>query len=287
MSRFSERHEYKSVRQAVQRESIDEALRNGLWNAVDLYFCSRIGVQWVSRIAGAQKVLLFKLWTEHFGLTWDAVSQELTTNVISSVRVHFFDCEWYEVYDLLEFLAEELPDESSQGLVGYANEMLEREKSAYRFVGRQIAEITSEQEIKAVEAALAESQPLGVVRSHLERSLQLYKERPEPDYRNSVKESISAVESLACLIAEAPNATLGQALDRIERHTRVEMHGALKRAFDVLYGYTSDEDGIRHKMLEEGNVGRAEALYMLVACSAFVSYLISKAADAGIDLSTG
>jgi hypothetical protein len=63
---------------------------------------------------------------------------------------------------------------------------------------------------------------------------------------------------------------------------KTELHGALKSAFNKLYGYTSDEDGIRHAILEEKEVGFDEAKYMIVACSAFVNFLISKAAATGL-----
>ncbi len=39
-----------------------------------------------------------------------------------------------------------------------------------------------------------------------------------------------------------------------------------------LYGYSSDEDGIRHAILEEKEIGFDEAKFMLVACSGFVNY---------------
>ena len=61
-----------------------------------------------------------------------------------------------------------------------------------------------------------------------------------------------------------------------------EIHGSLMAGFLKLYGYTSDEDGIRHAILDEPNVGLVEAKYMLVSCSAFVNYLIEKAAAAGL-----
>jgi hypothetical protein len=54
------------------------------------------------------------------------------------------------------------------------------------------------------------------------------------------------------------------------------MHRALKASFKSLYGYTSDENGIRHALLEESNIGYEEAAFMLVACSAFASFLIAK-----------
>ena len=43
-----------------------------------------------------------------------------------------------------------------------------------------------------------------------------------------------------------------------------------------IYGYTSNGDGIRHALLEEDSLEYEDALYMLVSCSAFVNYLISK-----------
>lgn len=32
--RFSERYGYKPVREIIQKESMDEVLKNGLWNAI-------------------------------------------------------------------------------------------------------------------------------------------------------------------------------------------------------------------------------------------------------------
>ena len=53
------------------------------------------------------------------------------------------------------------------------------------------------------------------------------------------------------------------------------LHPSFKVAISKLYGYTSDEGGIRHCIIEEdSNVGFAEAKFMLVACSAFVNMLI-------------
>ena len=58
----------------------------------------------------------------------------------------------------------------------------------------------------------------------------------------------------------------------------------LNRAFHNLYAYTSEEHGIRHSLLNESNLSFADARFMLIACSAFVNYLVSKADDANIKL---
>jgi hypothetical protein len=58
----------------------------------------------------------------------------------------------------------------------------------------------------------------------------------------------------------------------------------LKAGFNSLYGFTSDEKGIRHPLLElpSANVDETDALFMIGACAAFVSYLINKSRAAGL-----
>jgi hypothetical protein len=45
-----------------------------------------------------------------------------------------------------------------------------------------------------------------------------------------------------------------------------------------LYGYSSDEEGVRHALVfkEEAQVDEADALFMLGACASFVSYLLAR-----------
>jgi hypothetical protein len=112
--------------------------------------------------------------------------------------------------------------------------------------------------------------------------MKLLSDREDPDYRNSIKESISAVESACQTITGERKATLGDALNRIETH--MHLHGALKSGFKKLYGYTSDEDGIRHAILDEKDISFSDAKYMLVSCSSFTNYLIGKVAELGIQI---
>ena len=102
-------------------------------------------------------------------------------------------------------------------------------------------------------------------------------EKEKPDYRNSIKESISAVESLCKKISENDKATLGAALTTLEK--RGILHPALKSAFSSLYGYTNDANGIRHSLLQESNLTSADARFMLISCSAFINYVIASEAS--------
>ena len=162
---------------------------------------------------------------------------------------------------------------------------MEKNLSAYRFIGNNIGEITNEAEISAIEAALADSSPFAGINGHLRNALEKFIDRKNPDYRNSIKESISAVEGMARLITGDPKATLGKAIKRLKDNGLV-LHRSLEGAWGKLYGYTSDAGGIRHAMLEESTIRSSDAKYMLVSCSAFVSYLLELSREAGLKTTT-
>lgn len=108
----------------------------------------------------------------------------------------------------------------------------------------------------------------------MKKALNLYSDRFSPDYENSIKESISAVESMCCIITgeTGKSATLGATLKKLEKHN-IYIHEAMKSAFEKLYGYTSDENGIRHGGIDFKGATSDDARYMLVSCSAFINYL--------------
>jgi hypothetical protein len=87
---------------------------------------------------------------------------------------------------------------------------------------------------------------------------------------------------LSKIVSGLPKATLGPALSAVEKKTA--LHTVLKEAFQKLYGYTSDAQGIRHALMDETTLDMEDAKFMLVSCSAFVNYLVVKAQKAGIKL---
>lgn len=95
------------------------------------------------------------------------------------------------------------------------------------------------------------------------------------DWAGCVRESIHAVEAMAVRLAPGTD-TLGAALKVLEQ--RGHLHGGFKAAFSSLYGYTSDEEGVRHALVfgDEAQVDEADALFMLGACASFVSYLLAR-----------
>ena len=101
-------------------------------------------------------------------------------------------------------------------------------------------------------------------------------------YADSISDSIHAVESVARMIDPKANKNLSLALDSLETAGLLK-HPALKKAFNRLYGYTSDEQGIRHSLLERAaaDVGLDEAMFMFGACASFAAYLVNKHQKAG------
>ena len=136
----------------------------------------------------------------------------------------------------------------------------------YRIIGDNITDIIDEKQIKSIQATL--DNPYKEVSRHYAKAIeQLYSVK---DFDNSIKESISSVEAMCQIITEKNNATLGDALKLLKN----KIHPALNGAFDKLYGYTSNANGIRHANgLGEGDSTFEEAKYMLISCSAFVNYL--------------
>ncbi len=281
MKRFSEREGFKPEKSVLQLDGIDEALRNSLWNAVDVHFLSRARDDYSLSVLETEQQLATILWLNYFKIPLDEMPS-IWRGVKKILRDYFFQCPWFEVYDFIEFLAINYRfSTTSEGFREACNVFLERELSGYRFVGEHIVPITSKEEIAEIEEALTYEGILSPVSTHLGTALDRLSDRKSPDYRNSIKESISAVEAICNLIVGKEKATLGEALKTIT--SKVELHPALQKAFDNLYGYTSNADGIRHALLDEPTLNFEDAKFMLVSCSAFVNYLKVKVSKAGIE----
>ena len=98
----------------------------------------------------------------------------------------------------------------------------------------------------------------------------------EGKWRDSVRESITAVESVAKSLG-TEGTTLGSVLKKLDQRWRI--HPALHGALSKLYGWTSDEDNVRHGAgtVDGGTeVDREEAVFMIGVCASFCSYLLGK-----------
>ncbi len=275
---FSKRKGFSQVRDSVQKEEMDDALQHGLWNALHICIWENIEYHHYSQAFQSSNVysLFLRYWHDLFKWPLDNLPDYLD-EAHKRVRKYFFECEWYEAYDFIEFTAQNCPDGLAKDFTEFCNHILEKELSAYRFVGNQLTDITSKEELESIELAIDGTTKYSGARKHLHTALAHLSDRKSPDFRNSVKESISAVESLCVAVSGDSRATLGAALKSIEDEHNI--HPAFKKALSSLYGYTSDSDGIRHALLEDSSVSYSDAKFMLVACSAFINYVLGKMSE--------
>ena len=222
--------------------------------------------------------------------TWQLIFKEILSNVYA------MEVDWNRVYEsdkVIGMICETIREDSYHAVLTVIeffanvvsscftaffhspierfNIVFEREYVGYRFVGSHITPITNSTEVSEISEAAAS--PYKEVNSHLEKSIKYLSDRTAPDYENSIKESISAVERM-CSIIIGKSTTLGDALKQLEK-SGLEINSAMKAAFQQLYGYTCEGSAIRHA----GKIGGPgstfeEAKFMLVSCSAFVNYLI-------------
>jgi hypothetical protein len=274
-----------NVRDIVQIDSMDKPLRNGLWSLLNIFVWEQVRAStgmyhgyYLSTHENRQiQTLCRRLWFGYFKKALDQLKNDWK-KVHAELRKYFFECQWYEVYDFVEFVANNYDrSQFKDQFVDACNQTLEKEVSAYRFVNGLISRITEQQEVEEIEQALNRAR--GPVQIHLRRALELLSDRESPDYRNSIKESISAVESVVAGVTATEKGTLGQLIKKLDE--RFALHPALQTAFSSLYGYTSDEGGIRHALMEAETVRFEDAKFFLVVCSAFVNLVKARIPNDG------
>jgi hypothetical protein len=270
MERFSERMGIAPAK-LVQLDGMDERLRNGIWNAFRKYFLPK-DMAWDDPFEDERAYVWFRvIYEEILGLMRDELPWR-SGEALEDFRQRFSRLKWNEVYEMIEFLGsrERVPD----GFTAECNRVFERERSGYRFAGGILVRITNPIELGAVERGMGDASvnSIGAATEHLRAAAELMGSRDNPNFRNSVKESISAVEAVVRDLTGEPKATLGDALDDLEP----PLHPALAKGLAAIYGWTSDGGGIRHALAEGSTVKLEDAQLMLSTCAALISYLVAK-----------
>lgn len=278
MALFSERYGYTKPSDVIIRERITPEIQNAICNCIDnlIFELSIIDrIQEDIPYANTFRDIEIEIHVHYF-------NQLNSTYKHGFSKEYFQDShkEWYIKLDILEIILKRLRIKSDEykhyaRVFNTFKELLNYEFNrlnfGYHIIESQITEITSEHEIKTIENAIQENKDN--IREHLSKALELYSKRPVADYRNSIKESISAVEAISRNITG----------ENVLNFKKMEEKGVvvptvLRKVFECLYGYTNDKTtGIRHALMEDTNAPQAEeALFMLVSCSAFINYLNKK-----------
>ena len=269
----------REIRTLIQRESLDTETRVEFWNVLVVLR------KYLRDVAGetyntdsTERDVLGAVWAWEFKKPRDEMNGE--AHVWGTLKNSIFEAEWYDVLDLVEALIKYLgrfqtheTREAQSLFAGAFNSRFEQYLVGYRFIGDEITPLDSSAEVETVVSAQEDASGIAGARHALDRAVQLLADRQSPDYPNSIKESISAVEAVVRTVTGKN--TLGAGLSRLEA-AGLTIHPALKGAWSQMYGWTSDAAGIRHAGIEAAAADQALAKYVLVVCSAFVSYLIEE-----------
>jgi len=277
---YSQRHGYKSSSTVAQTHSMDMDLKTGIWNCLVLHGLGRLSEDDRRKpYRDENSTFLVDLYQNLLKKPIDEIP-EYHPHAFDMIKEHCFNCQWYEVYDIVDFALAHYPKGGMASSIECLNRILERENAGHRVVNGKIAPITSSGEIKEIERA--SQSKVGPVRQQLEKAMALLSDRRLPNPADSVKNSISAVESLCKIIAADGSKTLSESLRGVEK--RVGLPKALSKSLDCLYGYRSIAPGVGHGGTVNEDVSQDEARFFLVTCSAWVNYLTAKSAVARVKI---
>ena len=280
---FSDRNKIKVENTIIQTTEFDKRTRSALANATDIiiqgYFPNIPYAHITSLGYTAEQDFMRNLLAEVYCDVVDWSRYYHYDSVLNIIQDTILSDDYDAILTIIEYIAKEVPKYIHKsirykGKIHTAetifNLAFEQEYVGYRLINCQAQPITDDNEIQTIQESV--NSKYSEVKQHFNKSLGFLSDRQAPDYANSIKESISAVERM-CSIIIGKSTTLGAALKKLE-DSNVRIHPALKDAFNKLYGYTSDASGIRHS----GELGGKdstfeEAKFMLVSCCAFVNYL--------------
>ncbi|WP_297837125.1 AbiJ-NTD4 domain-containing protein [uncultured Roseibium sp.] len=197
--------------------------------------------------------------------------------LIAEVRSIFEHGDYLEIFGWLEFVLKRNPPYGFPEDIAF---ILEKTGAAYRVIDKTIivpfGSHEEEEALKTAMADLANTEFRGA-KAHLRNAAQLLSDGKNAD---SIRESIHAVESVVRTLEDTGK--FSTALARLSQKTKI--HASMLEGFKKLYGYTSDENGIRHPLLDDAgaSVDETDALFMIGACASFLTYLINKSRNAGL-----
>ena len=277
---FSQAQGYEGLPQPLALGEIRYEARIRLWDLLFLSVWHKNGRAW----SWNDKAWI-RIFVDLHRSFWLRPLDEFTTSVDENIEVYrhsiledsplnlIHALPFNKIFDLFQMIMRhpECPREFTLGVAGVFEEC----RLAYVVDTEEpptILPAATKAEGETVVGAIKELREAGLqgAEAHLRKAGELIN---GGDWPGSVRESINAVESVARHLDPDASKTLGPALASLESSGR--LHPALKEAFSKLYGYTSDEEGIRHALLDNATspAGRDEAVFMVGACASFASYL--------------
>lgn len=268
--KFSQRVGKTEIRTLIQRDDMDDSLKNRLFNIIseilESCFTYEYGIKYVEKAFLADYCDEFAVKTTDLSSRYQDFIGHINSRVYVNNDIWFF-------YNFIEWIVS-LEFNLCEEYVKKLNLVLEAEKSAYRIGSDyKLISITDEVEMDGINDALEKAEKYASVSIHLRNARSEFSKRQTPNYKSVVHESILAIEALSKIISGDENATLETALKKIPN-----LNTNLKESLQKLYHFRGDEGGIGHgsKNNQENTIQGEEAKLILVTSHSVVNYLISK-----------
>ena len=276
---FSQRYGYEPLPGPMQLEELSDDLRREIWNAMRRYL-KDVFINIYTGASGYRDERGYQLFENILGEMLREPEDEIDTSqdgILYQFKSLILQGNFNVVLDLIEIMVNRGWYEKD--FVNCIDELFERDAAAYyldmsdrphKFFprGNKAQGDATREAIKTIRNGGMKG-----AETHLRDAAAHINAR---QFGDSISDSIHAVESVARQI-DPKSKTLGPALNSLEKAGLIK-HPALKEAFSKLYGYTSNEQGIRHALLNKNSpdVDLDEALFMFGACASFAAYLVNK-----------
>lgn len=276
---FSKRYGYEPSSVDILRERISKELLNRVWNVIQdkiEHINKANNVNRSNYVIGSIKdtfleFVLRRCCNNFFKDAYDNIPKA-EIDAYAYFRNKIFTLSWNRFYDFIEFIVPLYGGENEISVILELNKVFEEENSAYRFVGGYIVEINSQIEIDAIESALKLEDDSYEASVHIKDSLKLLSDKGMSDYRNSAKESISAIEAM---VRKKMGST--KQLSDLLKDKRLNIHPCLSGAMSKLYAYRGDASGVGHSLIANSTpVSYEDALFILIISSALINLLMLK-----------
>ncbi len=267
--------------------------------------------------------LLFDLVERGYLIDWTIVARELhrigrlsvveyVRSNVASLKQARTDAEaaleilgWEKVYDFCErlygYLPQEIGHEDSYGnyivavsrgdIQTYIATELQRlfleEDLAYEFTEGAVRRRGRKHTVElATKSQVVLGDPrLSGARKHFDKSLQFFRHPTHPDYENSVKEAVCAVEAAGkALFPMAKASTLGDLVKWLGSTAEVSVPKAICQTITGVYAFRSGGDGVGHGGANGGKATLEVTEYLLAVCASQIIYLVDLENSMEVDI---
>jgi len=226
---------------------------------------SPIGAKWL-----IEKVSVLTKTTPPLNYVIDAVCHDALQRQLLTMK-------WFHFYDVIEIVGNALRISDGKADDGFkrsfqrykekTNEWLIDGSIGWRLGGRGLLERTMPAEVSEMEQAMVSN--ADPVAAYISKARGFLNQHP-CDSANAIKDSVSAVESVAKSLAPGAS-TLGDAVNHIRKKNIYPP--LLLTVIDKLYAFANAEPAVRHGSPQEERVIRADAEFSYATSLAIIRYL--------------